>query len=194
MTTMRKIFLFLIACCGSCFALFAQNRIQDTFYGIRLGSSYEDTYSSDFVKENYSDWRYLKKYRQQDFSVQDVWLGGRKWDYCDFYFTGKQQVLYQIRFYHPYKDELVSEDSYDRMLEKLDKKYADRPGIVREAQDDWDENKKEWVSYTDRNGGVCRLEREYRSSTSGTMYNYVFLYYYNNDVKMKVEHSYLEEL
>ena len=88
----------------------------------------------------------------------------------------------------------MAEGVYYSMREKLDKKYEGKSGIVRKAQDSWDKDKKEWVSYTDKDGGVCCLERAYKSSTSGVMYNYVFLYYYNEDLKIKAEHSYLEEL
>lgn len=171
----------------------AQRKVQDTFYGVRLGFTHKDVCKSDFVKEVYSDWRYLKGY-QRDFSLQKLWLGGRKWEHCDFYFAGNPEVLYKLRFYQPSKDEQVAEDLYGKMLEKLDKKYGGAPGIVREEYGSWEENKKEGVSYTDGEGGVCRLEREYRSSTGGTMYYYVFLYYYNENLEMKLEHSYLEEL
>ena len=80
-------------------------------------------------------------------------------------------------------------------MELLDKKYKDRPGIIRECRSDWEDSKYESVSYTDRDGGVCELVREYKASASGHYFNYVFLYYYNNkNVKMGVEHSYMEEL
>jgi hypothetical protein len=191
---MRGFFLFLIACTVSSSAMYAQNKVQDTFYGIRLGTSYKDVCSSDFVKENHPDWRHLRKCRQADFTIRDVRLGGNDWNYCDFNFVKNNSILYKLRFYHPYKDGQVAEGVYDRMLEKLDKKYEGKAGIVRKAQDSWDKDKKEWVSYTDKDGGVCCLERAYKSSTSGVMYNYVFLYYYNEDLKIKAEHSYLEEL
>ncbi len=41
---------------------------------------------------------------------------------------------------------------------------------------------------------MCELVREYKASASGHYFNYVFLYYYNKNVKMGVEHNYMEEL
>lgn len=189
---MKRVFVILAAASVS-LAAFAQTRVQDSFFGVRLGASYKEVFGTDIVKNEYRRSAGMKNHPKYRLSVNNVWLGGREWTECLFYFDDGHR-LYQLRFYDAFKNEDVSGSYYEQMMELLDKKYKDRPGIIRESQSDWEDSKYESVSYTDRDGGVCKLVREYTASTSGHYFNYVFLYYYNKNVKMGVEHSYMEEL
>lgn len=192
---MKRFLLLLVASAAVSLTVSAQTKIQDSFFGVRLGEGYKEVCRTDIVKSqcrrSSGAWRDKTKPRHE---VEDVWFGGFKWNACAFYFDEEAHRLYQLRFYDAYKNEDVSRTTYEEVLEMLDKKYKDRPGIVRESRNDWDDSKYESVTYTDENGGVCKLVREYTTSISGHYFNYVFLYYYNKNVKMGVEHSYMEEL
>lgn len=190
---MKRFFLILAAASVS-LAAFAQTRVQDSFFGVRLGANYKEVFGTDVVKNEYPRSAGMKNHPKYRLSVNNVRLGGREWTECLFYFDDEHR-LYQLRFYDAFKNEDVSGTCYEQIMELLDKKYKDRPGIIRECRSDWEDSKYESVSYTDRDGGVCELVREYKASASGHYFNYVFLYYYNNkNVKMGVEHSYMEEL
>ena len=195
---MKKILLTLLILILSSAAASAQNRIQDTFLGIKLGSDYtavcrSDCFRNEFSGHNRWTLRDYKRYKRESMAVgyyHRLIFGGYYWDEARFYFTDAE-VLYKVRFYTPYTDRQSSEERYNEVRESLHKRYGGAAGISMETDDVWDDDAVS-VTYSDGQGRSCVLSCELRKSQNGKKFYYVFLRYEDSDVKINA--SYLEDL
>lgn len=196
---MKKILLTLLILILSSAAASAQNRIQDTFLGIKLGSDYtavcrSDCFRNEFSGHNRWTLRDYKRYKRESMAVgyyHRLIFGGYYWDEARFYFTDAE-VLYKVRFYTPYTDRQSSEERYNEVRESLQKRYGGAAGISMETDDVWDDDDAVSVTYSDGQGRSCVLSCELRKSQNGKKFYYVFLRYEDSDVKINA--SYLEDL
>ena len=196
---MKKILLTLLILILSSAAASAQNRIQDTFLGIKLGSDYtavcrSDCFRNEFSGHNRWTLRDYKRYKRESMAVgyyHRLIFGGYYWDEARFYFTDAQ-VFYKVRFYTPYTDKQSSQDRYNEVRESLHERYGGAAGISVETDDVWDDDDALSVTYRDENGRSCVLSLELRKSQNGKKFYYVFLRYEDTDVKINA--SYMEDL
>ena len=196
---MKKILLTLLILILSSAAASAQNRIQDTFLGIKLGSDYtavcrSDCFRNEFSGHNRWTLRDYMRYKRESMAVgyyHRLIFGGYYWDEARFYFTDAE-VLYKVRFYTPYTDRQSSEERYNEVRESLHKRYGGAAGISMETDDVWDDDDAVSVTYSDGQGRSCVLSCELRKSQNGKKFYYVFLRYEDSDVKINA--SYLEDL
>lgn len=184
--------------------VFAQTRIQDTFYGVTMHSTYAEMKKNrelrDILKDKYqySNWMYRHAYDWEDgkkerVTFEDMNLGGRNWSYCDYYFN-EDEIFYRIRFYKGMDDFDSTRKMYESLLEDLMKKYGDTEGIEITTHDNWQDNLRISTTFTGNNGMTCILTHEYSASKSGQMFYYVFLHYYDTELKEEADNIYLKEL
>ncbi len=196
---MKRVSLILFVLALASAAVTAQDRIQDTFFGVKLGSDYRSVCRSDCFRNEYSGsnrWalRDLMRYKRESVSVGSrhrLIFAGYYWEEARFYFTDAE-VFYKIRFYIPYSDKRSSEERYNELRAGLQKRYGGLTGISVETDDVWNDDDAVSVTYRDGQGRSCVLSREFREAQGGKKYYYVFLRYEDNDVKLKA--SYLEDL
>lgn len=185
-------------------AAFAQTDVQDTFYGVKIRSSYNEMKAStdlkDIMKDKYKyyNWGYRHAYdwvdgKKERVRFPEMNFGGRNWNYCEYYFND-DKVFYQIRFYSGTKEPAVTRDTYESLLKDLKLKYSGQSGITVSEDTDWDDDQSISTVFTGDNGMTCELRYSYEAARSGQMYYYVFLYYYDRELKKEAKYKWLEEL
>lgn len=190
----RILILMMIAC--TALAAPAQNRVQDTFLGCRLGEDFRSVSNSE---------RWYGRGVSTSFSKQDgyfsvnaglgagIVFGGQIWRECRYYFSDLD-VLYKVRFYTNYSYEEAARARYRTVLKNLDARYPKRSGIERTVTDDWEKDMLESVTFTDSKGRSCRIELKYKPSVNRCMYYYVIIYYTDEKLLTGRNPQYMEEL
>lgn len=183
---------------------FGQSKVQDTFYGIEIRSDYDEFKSNpefkELLKEKYrnNNWMYRHAYdwadnRRERVRFTTMSFGGRKWDYCEYFFD-ENKTFYQIRFYNGTIEPEPTRNTYDLLLKDLNRKYSGQPGITVTEDTDWDDDQSLYVTYSGDNGMTCELRYSYEASRSGNMFYYVFLYYYDQGLKEEAQNAWFKEL
>lgn len=186
---MKRLFIILSACLLSMSSLYAQDtaqtegyRIQDTFFGLKLGNEY----SNQAIKEALSK---RGKYMYTDsreglvsHGFEDVWFGGFDWNYTIFMMTS-QDVLYAVRFENSYSilDNEIAKSYYKKIAQTLDQKYPG-PEILSEGEN-------EQRRYFGNNGVGASLIIFKDNATNGLPHIFVDLYYVHLDTYLPIEDS-----
>ena len=164
--------------------------VQDTFFGIKLGSGQtEESINAavgnkgTFFSDHVVSFGKLITYKDIDFA-------GKKWDYCDFHLTGKGQ-FYKLNFYislsdNNLEDSESADESYESFRSKLASKYGERREIT-------DENEKQ-VFYVGSNGICLRLSSMRIQSNGGQYRRYVTLNYFDRKINDNLDTQNLDEL
>ena len=176
-------------------AAFAQQKIQDTFFGLSFGQYYDQALDLRNIKEHisYSSLTSGDGWSRQHLQLYGMEFGGRRWDYADYYFS-PGGCFYKFRVYEAYRSLEDADKRYVSLQKDLDLKYGDDGGIVMEEDDCMDGDREKSVTYTDADGRTCKLCVLYTESSSYDMYYYVMLYYYDRKFTDKAEAEFLEEL
>lgn len=190
----RILILMMIAC--TALAAPAQNRVQDTFLGCRLGEDFRSVSNSE---RWYGRGVSTSSSKQDGYFSVDAGLnpgivfGGQTWSGCRYYFSDLD-ILYKVRFYTNFSYEDAAKARYRTVLKNLDARYPEDSGIERTVTDEWERDMLESVTFTDEGGRSCRLELQYKPSVSGRMYYYVFIYYTDVKLQTGANPQYMEEL
>lgn len=183
---------------------FGQTKVQDTFYKVGIRSSYDEFKGNrefkEFLKEKYkyNNWMYRHAYdlandRPDKVRFSDMTFGGRSWDYCEYFFDDNE-IFYQIRFYCGTDEPQPTRDIYESLQKDLNRKYSGQPGITVTEDTDWDDDMSLSVKYVGNNGLTCELRYAYDASRNGNMFYYVFLYYYDSELKEEAQNAWFKEL
>lgn len=192
---MKRIFVTAVVLSLVSAAASAQQKVQDTFFGLRIGQHYERL---DFRSLEKNTGRFVHAGDDNDWFRQHVQLsgvefGGRRWDYADYYFS-PGGCFYRFRVYEAYGTLEDADKRYVSLRKDLDLKYGNDGNIVVEEDDSMDGDREKSVIYKDADGRTCKLCVLYSESNSHDMYYYVMLYYYDRKFTDKAEAEFLEEL
>lgn len=192
---MRRMIMTILALSVAA-GVYAQQKIQDTFFGLRFGDRYEDIYKHQEIKQHtyvvVPGYRGKKNKPRQQVTLYHVDFGGRNWAYMDYYFSPKG-VFYKVRVYKNYDSLEDAEKRYLPLMKDLDMKYGEDKNIVREVDDCIEDDREMSVTYTDADGRICKLRIYYTESEGMDMYYYVMLNYYDGKLREKVEAEFLNE-
>ncbi|MBO8464823.1 MAG: hypothetical protein IAB93_02350 [Bacteroidetes bacterium] len=182
----------------------AQTKVQDTFYGVKIRSCYDDLKASEDLREiirdiyKYDNWGYRHAYdwvdgEKERLRFPRMLFGGRTWDYCEYYFNNDME-FYQIRFYSGKTEPETTRSMYDSLQKDLLKKYDGQNGIDINEDSEWEDDLAISTTFTGNNGMTCELKYSYEAANNGKMYYYCLLYYYDPEMKEAAKYAYMEEL
>lgn len=145
--------------------------IQDTFFGVRFGTSQEAAESILERKGIYA----LSNYNQLFFS--NILFGGYEWTYCSMSFNSFG--LYDVSLGHNFKTREDAIYMFNRLFFSLSEKYGPHSPI----SDSDSLNNKFYTFFDDERS--CMLHFTYGESKGGDMYYYVNLIYNDGNLYLK---------
>lgn len=175
---MRKYFLFIFLLCA--LAGYAQNNIQDKFFGCSWGSSMY--WMRDALKsKNYS----VFIENDNELNAYNIRFGGYDWKFANFYYF--KDCLYSISFssYFETKNEMYSWFGY--MRDKLIGKYESYESIYINEEPGTQGLKSLYIS--DKDSDSVMLYCSHSRSNGGEMYYYLSLVYVYETLYKKAKNS-----
>lgn len=166
---MRTTFLIVILTLCSALAAPAQDRVQGTFLGCRLGEDFRSV--SNPERWECRGFNTTSSRCDGYFAVNtglnpNVVFGGQTWSECRYYFSDKG-LLYKVRFYANFSYEDHARARYRTVLKNLDARYPEDSCFERTVTDEWEREMLESVTFTDEGGRSCSLVLQYRPSAGG---------------------------
>lgn len=160
---MKKILSIIFMAFIGIAAAFAQTSdIQDTFFGVRFGTSQEAAESILMRKGIYA----VSDYNQLDF--YNVHLGGYEWRHCSMAFD--KHGLYQVFLEHNFNWRKKALSLYNTLSSVLKKKYGD-------PVTDFNDKKFKFICFINENNQYCELTLQYGKSKGGDKFYYITLIY-----------------
>ena len=195
---MRTTFLIVILTAfysvSTALAAPAQDRVQGTFLGCRLGEDFRSVSNPERWEcrgFNTTSSRYDGYFAVNTGLNPNVVFGGQTWSECRYYFSDPG-LLYKVRFYANFSYEEHARARYRTVLKNLDTRYPEDSRFERTVTDEWEREMLESVTFTDEGGRSCSLVLQYRPSAGGRMYYYVFLYYSDESLQTERSSQYME--
>lgn len=177
-------------------ALLELNRptIQDTFFGMKMGSIQSVStlisalkYKGEYLNEQYDSYG-------KNVSFTKLIFAGRTWDYGEFQLSDKGE-LYGISVYDSLDDGYIYDDEkkeaeriYETYKEKLNVKYGQHEEMETETDD------SKTIVYLGENDMVIILTNERSKSQGGTYRRYVKLAYIQTAINGRISKSSNDEL
>ncbi|MBO8464822.1 MULTISPECIES: hypothetical protein [unclassified Muribaculum] len=201
---MKNIILSMALAVLTAIPAIGQTRIQNCFYGVEIRSSYNEMKNCrelrKVINDKYRNFNWMRRHaydwvnnKEEKVRFSNMSFGGRRWAYCEYYFND-DKTFYQIRFYDGAKEPQATRRTYDNLLKDLKSKYHGQRGIEMTEDILWEDDLSISTTFTGNNGMTCELRYSYEAASSGEMYYYVFLTYYDQKLKKEAKYGWLEEL
>lgn len=194
---MKRTIILLAALAVAVFAASAQTKIQNRFLGLEIGQTYSDMLEIPELggcrsRDCRTDDRQEHTFVEQFKNLRDIRFGGRVWSNFRMFFS-PSGTFYMVGLSNGYGTPGEAGPEYQALLRDLDSKYGHVKGIVRKEKDSKDGSRKS-VSYTGSDGMACMVSLYQSEGMNNSMYWYVTLDYWREDLKAAAQEEIIREM
>lgn len=181
---MRRTVILLAALAVTAIAAYAQTEIQDRFLGLELGQTYSEMLeipglggrSRDCGRRDGTERVYIEQFKR----LRNIRFGGREWGIFNMYFS-PGGTFYMVSMNNGFGTPGEAEPEYTSLLADLDSKYGNVKGIRRKEESSADGTRRS-VTYTGSDGAVCSVSLGRSEAVNNSLYWFVTLTYWREDL------------
>ena len=193
---MRRTVILLAALAVTAIAAYAQTEIQDRFLGLELGQTYSEmleipglgSRSRDCCRRDGAERLYAGQFKR----LRDIRFGGREWGNFNMYFS-PGGIFYMVGMNRGFGTPGEAEPEYTSLLADLDSKYGHAKDIRREEETAVDGTRRS-VTYTGSDGAVCTVSLERSEAVNNSLYWFVTLTYWREDLRAAAQEKIIREM
>ena len=193
---MRRTFILLAALAVTAIAAYAQTEIQGCFLGLELGQTYSEMLeipglggrSRDCCRRDGTERVCVGQFKR----LRDIRFGGREWGNFNMYFS-PGGIFYMVSMNRGFGTPGEAEPEYTSLLADLDSKYGRVKDIRREEETSADGTRRS-VTFTGSDGAVCTVSLERSEAVNNSLYWFVTLTYWREDLRAAAQEEIIREM
>lgn len=171
-----------------------QDRVQGTFLGCRLGEDFQSVSNPerwecrDCCRRDGVERVCIEQFKR----LRDIRFGGREWGNFNMYFS-PGGIFYMVSMNRGFGTPGEAEPEYTSLLADIDSKYGRVKDIRREEGLSADGTRRS-VTYTGSDGAVCTVSLERSEAVNNSLYWFVTLTYWREDLRAAAQEEIIREM